>query len=44
MNKLSTLEKVLYIFLLCLIIFTFGVQLGIKHGRDIEKQEILNDY
>ena len=44
MNELTKFEKVFYTLLLVLIIFTFGVQIGIHHGRTLERQEILNDY
>lgn len=44
MNELTKFEKVFYILLLALIIFTVGVQIGIHHGRNLERQEILNDY
>ena len=44
MNELTRLEKVFYILLLALIIYTVGVQIGIHHGRTLERQEILNDY
>ena len=29
----------LYIFLIALAIFILGVQVGIKHGRDLQKQD-----
>lgn len=33
-------EKILYISLLVLIIFTAGVQCGIYHGRELAQQEL----
>ena len=44
MHELTTVEKVLYIFLVVLMIFTLGVQIGIHHGRTLERQEINYDY
>jgi len=32
-------EKIFYSFLLILAIFTFGVQVGIHHGRELQKAE-----
>lgn len=37
-------EKIGILILTGLIIFTFGIQLGIKHGRELEKQEIMEVY
>ena len=49
--KLSTLvgllnsdSQKLYIFIICLSIFILGVQLGIKHGRDLEREDIRTYY
>lgn len=33
-------EKALYIFLIALAIFIFGIQVGIKHGRELQKEDI----
>ncbi len=33
-----------YIFIICLSIFILGVQLGIKHGRALEREDIQNYY
>lgn len=37
-------EKIGMLILIGLILFTFGIQIGIKHGRDLEKQEIMEVY
>lgn len=36
----SKFEKFLYIFLILLAVFIAGVQIGIHHGRGLQKQEI----
>lgn len=36
---MSKFEKVLYILLLALMIFTLGVQIGIANGRSLQKAE-----
>jgi len=44
MNELTKFEKVFFVLLLALMIFTLGVQIGIHHGRTLERQEINYDY
>ncbi len=39
MQEYTRFEKCLYIFLIALSIFIFGVQVGIAHGRDLQRQE-----
>lgn len=39
MGEYSKFEQILYIFLIGLFIFIVGVQLGIVHGKDLQKQE-----
>ena len=39
MDEYTKFEKILYIFLIALFIFIVGVQLGIAHGRDLQRQE-----
>ena len=39
MEEYSKFEKALSIFLIGLFIFIVGVQLGIAHGRDLQRQE-----
>ena len=34
----------LYIFLIALAIFILGVQIGIKHGRELQLEEIKIEY
>lgn len=34
----------LHIFIIALTIFILGVQLGIKQGRTLEREDILNNY
>lgn len=41
---MSKIEKIFYIFLISLAVFTFGVQVGIYHGRELEKEEIVQNY
>ena len=36
--------KFLYAFIICLSIFILGVQLGIKHGRNLEREDIQTYY
>lgn len=36
--------KLLYAFIICLSIFILGVQLGIKHGRDLEREDMKTYY
>lgn len=38
MNKV---EKIFYIFLVALVIFILGVQIGIHRGRELQKQEFI---
>ncbi|MBR2526167.1 hypothetical protein IKE67_06835 [bacterium] len=38
MEEYSKFEKALYIFLIGLLIFIVGVQLGIARGRELERQ------
>ncbi|CDE97543.1 MAG: hypothetical protein UDK34_04315 [Cyanobacteriota bacterium] len=38
MNEYSKFEKALYIFLIGLLIFIIGVQLGIARGRELQRQ------
>ena len=37
-------EKFMYVILISLSIFIAGVQIGIAHGREIQKQEFYYDY
>ena len=39
MDKSTIYEKFLYIFLIILAIFIVGIQIGIAHGREIQRQE-----
>lgn len=39
---MKKIEKIFSIALILLIVFTIGVQIGIKHGRSLERQDILN--
>ena len=32
-------EQILYLFLIALFIFMVGVQVGIAHGRELQRQE-----
>lgn len=41
MNKF---EKYFYIALIALMLFTIGVQIGIHNGRDLERQELFQNY
>lgn len=34
----------LHIIIICLSIFILGVQLGIKHGRDLEREDMRFNY
>ena len=36
--------KILQVLIICLSIFILGVQLGIKHGRDLEREDIQTYY
>lgn len=36
---MSRFEKAFYIFLISLAVFTFGVQVGIHHGRNLERAD-----
>ncbi len=38
MEEYSKFEKALYIFLIGLFVFIVGVQLGIAHGRELQKE------
>ena len=40
----SIVEKAFYVFLIALSIFILGVQIGIKHGRDLQKEDICIEY
>ncbi len=40
MQEYTKFEKYLYIFLIILCIFIAGVQVGIKHGKELQLQEI----
>lgn len=50
MNKRMTLRvfasdpEFLYVFIIFLSIFILGVQLGIKHGRNLEREDIKTYY
>lgn len=41
---MEKIEKLFSFLLVLLIVFTIGVQIGIKHGRDLERQDILNGW
>lgn len=41
---LTSPEKYLYIFLIALAIFILGVQIGIKHGRDLQLEDMRIKY
>lgn len=41
---MKKIEKIFSIVLILLIVFTIGVQIGIKHGRNLERQDILNPW
>jgi len=36
---MTKFEKIFYIFLIALTLFTLGVQVGISHGRELQKEE-----
>ena len=36
---MTKIEKIFYIFLITLAVFTFGVQIGIYHGRKLQRHE-----
>lgn len=38
-GKLFRPDTLLHIFLIALAIFILGVQVGIKHGRELQKQD-----
>ena len=38
-EQLELSNKIFYIFLIALAIFIAGVQLGISHGRELQRQE-----
>ena len=38
-DKLELTNKIFYIFLIALAIFIAGVQIGIAHGRELQRQE-----
>ena len=40
----SKFEKILYILLILLAVFIFGVQIGIAHGKELQRQEYSYDY
>ena len=40
----SKFEKILYFFLVLLAVFIFGVQIGIAHGKELQRQEYSYDY
>lgn len=44
MDNISKFEKYFYIFLIALGIFIVGVQFGIKHGRELQIQDIKEGY
>lgn len=37
-------EKQFYIFLMALVIFIIGLQIGIKHGRELQLEEMGVNY
>ena len=39
MNGYTNFEKTIYIFLILLAVFICGVQIGIAHGRELQRQE-----
>ena len=43
-NVFDSDPKCLYAFIICLSIFILGVQIGIKHGRDLEREDIKTYY
>ena len=48
MNKygkfLFNFDSALYIFIIALAIFILGVQIGIKHGRELQLEDIRIEY
>ena len=38
-DKLELTNKIFYTFLIALAIFIAGVQIGIAHGRELQRQE-----
>jgi len=34
-------EKIIQLFIIALLIFIIGVQIGIHHGRELQKQEYI---
>ena len=44
MEEYTKFEKYFYIFLIILGIFIVGVQVGIAHGRELQKQENYDYY
>lgn len=41
---MTKFEKIFYTALIILAIFTTGVQVGINHGRELEREEIIQVY
>ncbi len=37
-------DNVMIVFIILLAIFILGVQIGIKHGRDLERQDLEIEY
>ena len=44
MQEYTKFEKYLYTFLIILGIFIAGVQVGIKHGRELQLEDIKIEY
>lgn len=38
MEQQTKTEKIFYIFLILLAVFIFGVQVGIAHGKELQRQ------
>ena len=39
MNELTIYDKILYTFIAVLTVFIIGVQVGIAHGKELQRQE-----
>jgi len=44
MEEYTKFEKIFYTFLIALCIFIAGIQIGIAHGKELQKQDFYYDY
>ena len=42
--QLGYTDTLLYVFIIALAIFILGVQIGIKHGRELQKEDFQIEY